>query len=81
MPSAPAPSAQPWPRLMRAEQAAAYVGERNPSTFRRAIGSLYPRPHRVKGKGERWLKEDLDKAIDQLTGHVQAQFGDAAWLL
>jgi hypothetical protein len=57
-----------WPRLMRAEQAAAYLGEKSVGAFRRAVGTLYPRPINVPGKGERWLKEALDRAIDKLTG-------------
>ena len=57
-----------WPRLMRAEHAAAYVGEKSVDTFRRAIGTLYPPPIKVPGKGERWLKEKLDQAIDKLSG-------------
>jgi hypothetical protein len=59
-----------WPRLMRAETAAAYVDERSVDAFRRAVGVLYPRPVRVEGKGERWLREDLDTAIDRLAGRL-----------
>jgi hypothetical protein len=53
---------------MRAEYAAAYVDEKSVDTFRRAVGTLYPRPIKVPGKGERWLKEALDQAIDKLSG-------------
>ena len=56
-----------WPRLMTARTAAAYCDERSPYAFRRAVGRLWPRPIRIPGKGERWLKEDLDLAIDRLT--------------
>lgn len=56
-----------WPRLMRASTAAAYVDERSVDTFRRGIGTLWPRPLRIAGKGERWLKEDLDEAIQAMT--------------
>ena len=56
-----------WPRLMTARTAAAYCDERSPYSFRRAVGTLWPHPMRVPGKGERWLKEDLDSAIDRLT--------------
>lgn len=67
-----------WPRLMTARTAAAYCDERSPYSFRRAVGRLWPHPVKVPGKGARWLKEDLDLAIDQLTlGKVQ----DAADLL
>jgi len=56
-----------WPRMMRVEHAADYVGEKSVDTFRRAIGTLYPQPIKVPGKGERWLKETLDQAIDKLS--------------
>ena len=57
-----------WPRLMRAEVAAAYVGEKSVEAFRRAVGSLYPAPVKIPSKGDRWLKDALDKAIDHLSG-------------
>jgi hypothetical protein len=55
-----------WPRLMTARTAAAYCDERSSYSFRRAVGRLWPHPIRIPGKGERWLKEDLDSAIDRL---------------
>ena len=59
-----------WPRWMRADTAAAYVDERSVESFRNGVGTLYPRPIAVSGKGDRWLKEDLDQAIEALTGRV-----------
>jgi predicted DNA-binding transcriptional regulator AlpA len=59
-----------WPRLLRPEQAAAYVGEKSVESFRRAIPKLYPEPVRIPGKGDRWLKESLDAAIDRLAGRA-----------
>lgn len=56
-----------WPRLMRATTAAAYVDERSVDAFRRAVGTMWPEPLKLPGKGERWLKEDLDAAIDRAT--------------
>jgi hypothetical protein len=53
---------------MRATTAAAYVDERSGDAFRRSIGRLWPEPLKLAGKGERWLKEDLDAAIDKMTG-------------
>lgn len=57
-----------WPRQMRAETAAAYVDEKSVSAFRRACGEghLYPSPVYIPGKGERWLKDQLDRALDLL---------------
>ena len=60
-----------WPRLMRAEAAAAYVGEKSVEAFRRAIGTLYPAPIKIPRKGDRWLKEILDEAIDRLSGSTE----------
>jgi hypothetical protein len=41
---------------MRAETAAAYVDERSVEAFRRAVGTLYPKPVIISGKGGRWLR-------------------------
>lgn len=63
-----------WPRLMRAPTAAGYVDERSVDAFRRSVGTLWPRPLKLAGKGERWLKEDLDEAIEFLacqTSHLK----------
>ena len=59
-----------WPRLMRAATAAAYVDEKSVESFLSAVGILYPHPIKVPGKGDRWLREDLDAAIEKLTGQV-----------
>ena len=56
-----------WPRLMTARTAAAYCDEKSVEAFRRAVGKIWPRPRRLAGKGERWLREDLDQTIDRLT--------------
>ena len=69
-----------WPRLMRAETAAAYVDEKSVETFRRGVGKLYPSPIKVAGKGYRWLREDLDQAIDRLRGRT-VSVRDAAEVL
>ena len=59
-----------WPRLMRAQTAADYVDEKSVETFRRGVGNIYPSPIKVSGKGYRWLREDLDRAIDGLRGRT-----------
>jgi hypothetical protein len=69
-----------WPRLMRAATAAAYVDERSVGAFRRSVGSMWPEPLKLAGKGERWLKEDLDVAIDRATQRV-SMVRDAADVL
>lgn len=61
-------SIRPWPRQMRAETAALYVDEASTSSFLRSVGTLYPEPRMIPTKGRRWLKEDLDEALDQLHG-------------
>lgn len=55
-----------WPALMRAETAAAYLDESSVESFRRGVGTIYPRPILVPRKGERWLKARLDEALDNL---------------
>jgi hypothetical protein len=56
---------------MRADTAAAYVGEKSADAFRRAVGTLYPAPVKIPGKGDRWLKDTLDDAIDRLSGSTE----------
>lgn len=69
-----------WPRLMRAETAAAYVDEVSVQAFRRKVGSVYPRPVNVSGRGQVWLKDHLDQTIATLKGDV-ADIVDATDLL
>lgn len=69
-----------WPRQMRAATAAAYVDEPSVEAFRRAVGTLYPNPRKISGKGDRWLREDLDAALDRIHGKEVA-FRDAADVL
>lgn len=65
---------------MRATTAAAYVDERSIDAFRRAVGTIWPQPLKLPGKGERWLKEDLDAAIDKATKYP-SKVRDAADVL
>jgi len=67
----PLRNAEPWPRLMRAETAARYLDEKSVEAFRRGVGKIYPKPRKVAGKGDRWLKDDLDRAIDRLADPSQ----------
>lgn len=69
-----------WPRLMRAETASAYVDEVSVEAFLRCVGTLYPVPVHVSGKGKRWLREDLDRVIDRLAKRV-GSISDAADVL
>ena len=61
---------RPWPRQMRAETAARYVDEASTSSFLRSVGTLYPEPRMIPTKGRRWLKEDLDEALNRLHGQA-----------
>jgi hypothetical protein len=65
---------------MRAETAARYVDEKSVEVFRRRVGSVYPRPVNVSGRGDVWLKDQLDAAIAKLKGET-ADAVDAASLL
>lgn len=71
-----------WPRLMPAALAAAYCGEPSVEGFRRRVGVLYPRPVTPKGSRQRWLRDDLDRAILVLAGSNKASTDfDAASVL
>ncbi len=59
-----------WPRFMRATTAAAYLDEVSIESFRRRVGSVYPKPVNVRGRGELWLREQLDESIDKLSAHA-----------
>ncbi len=69
-----------WPRLMRAETAAAYCDERSVETFTTRVGTVYPRSVYISGRGRVWLKEQLDRSIRRLSGEA-AEVEDAADLL
>ena len=56
----PFPPTGCWPRLMRAETAAAYCDEVSVAAFRRKVGSLYPPPVTRKGSRQRWDRLELD---------------------
>lgn len=56
-----------WPRLMRAETAAAYTDEKSVKSFLRRAGTVYPTPLNIPGRGRVWTKESLDEAIDRLS--------------
>lgn len=57
-----------WPELMPARYAAQYVGERSAQAYRRRVGTVYPRPIRIAGRGQVWRKKDLDQVIANLGG-------------
>lgn len=57
-----------WPRLMRAETAAAYVDEVSVEAFLRRAGKVYPKGRKIRGRGCVWAKEDLDTAIGAMKG-------------
>lgn len=80
MPRAPDKVGRPWPRLMRAETAAAYCDERSVEAFTARVGRVYPRSIVVSGRGRVWRKEDLDRSIANLSGSA-ADVEDAAHLL
>lgn len=79
MPSRPANPGS-WPRLMRAETAAAYVDETSVQAFRRKVGSMYPLPITGKGSRQKWDREELDRAIGAMKGQPKTVL-DAASVL
>jgi len=69
-----------WPEQMRADTAARFCDEPSVDAFRRSVGKLYPRPYRVPGKGDRWSRGDLERALKRLRGE-EIDVPDAADLL
>lgn len=65
---------------MPAPIAAAYLGEKSVEAFLRSVGTLYPAPIKLVGKGDRWTRDALDRAIDVLSRERGAA-DDAADLL
>ncbi|WP_166297232.1 hypothetical protein [Bradyrhizobium sp. 2S1] len=52
-----------WPRRMRADLAAGYVGEKFVEDFLKRVGKDYPQPRVSEGRRRLWLIDDLDRAI------------------
>ena len=77
MPDGGARALPGWPRLLRAEKAAAYL-DVSPSFFRDAIAPELPAVHLSKAvKG--WLREDLDAWLDARAGRVAASPENNPW--
>lgn len=56
-----------WPYWLRAATAAAFTDEESVESFLRGVGTIYPEPENVPGKGRRWRRESLEQAIDKLS--------------
>lgn len=65
-----------WPYQLDAAGAAGFVGEKSVEAFRRKLGTVYPRPTRIAGLGDRWLRKDLETALDGLHGRAPVDAGD-----
>jgi hypothetical protein len=52
-----------WPRRMCADLAAGYCGERTVQAFIARVGTEYPQPRVNEGRRRLWLRDDLDRAI------------------
>lgn len=52
-----------WPRRMREDLAAGYVGEKTVADFLKRVGKDYPMPRVAEGRRRLWLIDDLDAAI------------------
>lgn len=59
---------------MRAELAAAYVGEKTVEGFLKRVGKEYPWPRVKDGRRQLWLIDDLDKAIAPDDAFDEADF-------
>lgn len=60
-----------WPRALRADLAAAYVGL-GETTFREIVAPDVP-PIHLTGKRVAWLREDLDRWLDLKAGKEGTQ--------
>ena len=69
-----------WPALMSAQDAAAYVGECSSRAFLRRVGTVYPPPIRIPGRGNVWRKTELDQRIAAL-GKPSGVYTDLADVL
>lgn len=70
-----------WPRLMRAETAAAYVDEVSVERFLARVGPVYPAGIVIAGRGTVWSRDALDSAIDALESRSGSVPRDAADLI
>ena len=70
-----------WPSMMRAKTAARYCDETSTAAFRLRVGSVYPHPVTIPGRGKVWIKEELDQAIAKLRQEGAETVVDAATLL
>ena len=66
---------------MRAETAAAYVDEVSAERFLARVGSVYPRPLTIEGRGQVWSRDALDAAIDGLESRSGVVVRDIADVL
>lgn len=67
-----------WPRGMRVEIAAAYCGISEP-WLQAALGRQeFPAPVRLSAARVIWLKDDLDRWLDEKAGRSKAGAGDAS---
>lgn len=62
-----------WPALMADRTAAAYCDEPTVEAFRARVGSVYPRPIVIEGRGATWTRKALDAAIERLQGVAGAE--------
>lgn len=77
-PLLPSPARLPdWPRALRAEWAAAYVGL-SVTSFRQKVVPDLP-PIRLTEKRVAWLREDLDAWLDRKAGRTPAS-GENEWM-
>lgn len=70
-----------WPPVMRVACAAAYVDEISVETFRSRVRmGVYSKPVKFPGRGDVWLREELDADIDRLCNRFD-KIRDAADVL
>lgn len=67
-----------WPRAMRAELAAAYVGISESTLHKEVKAKRFPAPLKLPMRIDIWDRQDLDAWVDQKNGRLDARAIDAA---
>jgi predicted DNA-binding transcriptional regulator AlpA len=76
----PDPAASPWvPRCLRAPHAAAYVGVSESWWLAEVRAGRAPEPVRYGRAITVWLREDLDRWIDERAGRIAAMPAANPW--
>lgn len=68
-----------WPRGLREELAAEYVGLSVPTLRREVAAGRAPKPTRLTRGRQVWLRDDLDAWLDRMAGRAPASAAADPW--